>query len=300
VRYLIDFVLYPAIIGIVKGIILTGGSSSRLYPTALVNNKGLLPIYDKPMVYYPLCTLIENGIKDICLISSPDQINNYRKLLGNGSRFGVKICYKIQKKPEGIAQAFLIAKTFIKDDKVALILGDNIFYGSRVFGQAFRTFRTGGTIFGYEVKDPTRYGVVNFVEGKLGSVIEKPEEPTSNYAVPGLYLFDKDVVEITKKYVSPSERGELEITSVINQYIARKSVKLVKINRGCAWLDAGTPKSLHESAQYIKVIEDRQGIKIGCIEEASFRRKFINKKQLIEIAAKMPDSDYKLYLEGLL
>lgn len=283
-----------------KGIILTGGASSRLYPTALVNNKGLLPIYDKPMVYYPLCTLIENGVKDICLISSPDQINSYRKLLGSGSRLGIKICYKIQKKPEGIAQAFLIAKTFIKDDKVALILGDNIFYGSRVFGQAFRTFRTGGTIFGYEVKDPTRYGVVNFHEGKLASVIEKPKEPTSNYAVPGLYLFDQDVVEITKKHVKPSERGELEITSVINQYIARKSVKLIKINRGCAWLDAGTPKSLHESSQYIKVIEERQGIKIGCIEETAFRRKFINKKQLTEIAAKMPDSDYKDYLEKLL
>jgi glucose-1-phosphate thymidylyltransferase len=300
VRYLIDFALYLAIIEAMKGIILTGGASSRLYPTALVNNKGLLPIYDKPMIYYPLCTLIENGIKDICIISSPDQINSYRKLLGNGGRFGVKICYKVQKKPEGIAQAFLIAKTFIKNDKVALILGDNIFYGSRVFGQAFRGFRTGATIFGYEVKDPTRYGVVNFFKGKLESVVEKPEEPRSNYAVPGLYLFDKDVFEITKDYVKPSKRGELEITSVINQYIARKSVKLVKINRGCAWLDAGTPTSLHESAQYIKVIEDRQGIKIGCIEEAAYKRKFLKKDQLIEIAAKMPDSDYKEYIEGLL
>ena len=285
---------------VVKGIILTGGKSSRLYPTALVNNKGLLPVYDKPMVYYPLCTLIESGVKDICLISSPDQINSYRKLLGNGSRFGIKICYKIQKKPEGIAQAFLIARTFIKNDKVALILGDNIFYGSRVFSRAFRGFRTGATIFGYEVKDPTRYGVVNFHKGKLESVIEKPEEPQSNYAVPGLYLFDKDVFEIAKNHVKPSQRGELEITSVINQYIARKSVKLVKINRGCAWLDAGTPTSLHESSQYIKVIEDRQGIKIGCIEEAAFKRKFINKAQLIDIAAKMPDSDYKTYIEGLL
>ena len=292
--------LYPAIIGIVKGIILTGGSSSRLYPTALVNNKGLLPIYDKPMVYYPLCTLIENGIKDICLISSPDQINSYRKLLGNGSRLGVKICYKIQKKPEGIAQAFLIAKTFIKGDKVALILGDNIFYGSRVFGQAFRTFRSGGTIFGYEVKDPTRYGVVNLNEkGKLISVVEKPKEPSSNYAVPGLYLFDEDVVKLTKK-TSPSERGELEITAVINQFIVHKNVKLIKINRGCAWLDAGTPKSLHESSQYIKVIEERQGIKIGCIEEAAFKRKFINKTQLKNITAETPNSDYKDYLLKLL
>ena len=252
------------------------------------------------MVYYPLCTLIENGIKDICLISSPDQINSYRKLLGNGSRFGINICYKVQKKPEGIAQAFLIARTFIKNDKVALILGDNIFYGSRVFSRAFRGFRSGGTIFGYEVKDPTRYGVVNLHKGRLESVIEKPEKPQSNYAVPGLYLFDKDVFEIAKNHIKPSKRGELEITSVINQYIARKSVKLVKINRGCAWLDAGTSKSLHESSEYIKVIEERQGIKIGCVEEAAFKRKFINKKQLAEIAAKMPDSDYKTYIEGLL
>jgi len=283
-----------------KGIILAGGSGTRLYPITQIQNKGLLPIYDKPMIYYPLCTLIENGIKDICLISSPEQINHYRKLLGNGSRLGIEICYKVQKKPAGIAQAFLIAKSFIGENKVALILGDNIFYGSRVFGRAFRSFRTGGTIFGYEVKDPTRYGVVNFDEGKLASVVEKPEEPSSNYAVPGLYLFDKDVAEFTKKYVKPSKRGELEITSVINQYIARKSVKLVKINRGCAWLDAGTPASLHDSAQYVKVIEERQGIKIGCIEEAAFKRKFINKKQLTEITAKMPDSEYKEYIEGLL
>ena len=169
-----------------------------------------------------------------------------------------------------------------------------------MFGRAFRGFRTGGTIFGYEVKDPTRYGVVNFDEGKLASVVEKPEEPSSNYAVPGLYLFDKDVAKITKRYVTPSERGELEITSVINQYIARKSVKLVKINRGCAWLDAGTPKSLHESSQYIKVIEERQGIKIGCIEEAAFKIKFIKKAQLAAITEKMPDSDYKDYLLKLL
>jgi len=255
------------------------------------------------MIYYPLCTLIENGIKDICIISSPDQINNYKTLLGNGSRLGIKICYKVQKKPEGIAQAFLIARTFIKDQKVALILGDNIFYGSRVFGRAFRGFRSGGTIFGYEVKNPSRYGVVNFEPenpNKLMSVEEKPEEPMSNYAVPGLYIFDKDVVKIVGEHVKLSKRGEYEITSVINQYIARKSVKLVKINRGCAWLDAGTPKSLHDSSEYIKVIEERQGIKIGCIEEAAYNRKFINKTQLTAIVDKMPNSDYKDYLLGLL
>tara|TARA_B100000287_G_scaffold34642_1_gene31970 strand:- start:1926 stop:2780 length:855 start_codon:yes stop_codon:yes gene_type:complete len=282
-----------------KGIILAGGSGTRLYPTTQIQNKGLLPVYDKPMIYYPLCTLIESGVKDICIITSPEQLNNYKKLLGNGSKIGIKICYKVQKKPEGIAQAFLIARTFIKNQKVALILGDNIFYGSRVFAKSFRNFRSGGIIFGYEVKNPSRYGVVNFHEGKLESVVEKPEKPPSNYAVPGLYIFDKDVVKFVGEYVKKSERGEYEITSVINNYIVRKSVKLVKINRGCAWLDAGTPKSLHESSEYIKVIEERQGIKIGCIEEAAYNKKFINKTQLAAITDKMPNSDYKDYLLGL-
>ena len=283
-----------------KGIILIGGGGSRLYPTTLVQNKGLLPVFDKPMIYYPLCTLIENGIDDICLISSPEHINNFKKIFKNIHQLGIKICYKVQKNPEGIAQSFLIAKNFIKEEKVALILGDNIFSGGgRVFKKAFHNFRSGSIIFGYEVKDPERYGVINFKKsGGVMSVSEKPEEPSSNYAIPGLYIFDENVLEYANK-ISPSERGELEITSVINLYIANYKLKAFKLNRGCAWLDAGTPKSLHESAEYIKVIEERQGIKIGCVEEAALNRKLITKKELEELAAKMPDSDYKEYLKRI-
>ena len=283
-----------------KGIILAGGNGTRLYPTTQIQNKGLLPVYDKPMIYYPLCTLIENGINDICLISSPEHMNNYKNLFKNIHEIGINMIFMVQKKPEGIPQAFLIAKNFIKGEKVALILGDNIFYGSSVFQKAFQHFRSGATVFGYEVNDPERYGVINFEEdGTPMSLVEKPEDPQSNYAVPGLYLFDQDVIKYTKE-ISPSERGELEITSIINKYLAHDKLKVYKINRGCAWLDAGTPKSLHEASQYIKVIEERQGIKIGCIEEASFNKKFINKTQLKQLAAKMPDSDYKEYLEKIL
>ena len=283
-----------------KGIILAGGNGTRLYPTTLIQNKGLLPVYDKPMIYYPLCTLIENGVNDICLISSPSHINKYKKIFKNIHELGIKMCFKVQKNPEGIAQSFLIAQKFIKGDKVALILGDNIFSGgSKVFKRAFHNFRSGGIIFGYEVQDPERYGVINFKRsGGVMSVSEKPEEPSSNYAVPGLYIFDENVLDYAKK-ISPSARGELEITSVINLYIANDKLRAFKLNRGCAWLDAGTPQSLHESSQYIKVIEERQGIKIGCIEEAALRRKFITKAELKEIAAKMPDSDYKEYLERI-
>jgi len=283
-----------------KGIILAGGNGTRLYPTTQIQNKGLLPVYDKPMIYYPLCTLIENGVNDICLISSPEHINNYKNLFKNIHEIGIKITFLVQEKPEGIPQAFLIAKDFIKEEKVALILGDNIFYGSSVFQKAFQHFRSGATIFGYEVNDPERYGVIDFNEdGTPMALVEKPEDPQSNYAVPGLYLFDQDVIKYTKE-ISPSARGELEITSVINKYLDNNKLRVYKINRGCAWLDAGTPKALQESSQYIKVIEERQGIKIGCIEEASFNKKFINKTQLKQLAAKMPNSDYKEYLEKIL
>jgi glucose-1-phosphate thymidylyltransferase len=283
-----------------KGIILAGGNGTRLYPTTQTQNKCLLPVYDKPMIYYPLCTLVENGVNDICIISSPEHINNYKKILKNIPYLGINICYKVQKKPEGIAQSFLIAKNFIKGEKVALILGDNIFSGGgRVFKRAFHNFRSGGIIFGYEVRDPERYGVINFKKsGGVMSVVEKPEEPSSNYAIPGLYVFDENVLDYAKN-ISPSKRGELEITSVINLYIANDKLKAFKLNRGCAWLDAGTPKSLHESSEYIKVIEERQGIKIGCIEEAALNRKLITKLELKQIAAKMPNSDYKEYLERI-
>jgi len=283
-----------------KGIILAGGNGTRLYPTTQTQSKGLLPVYDKPMIYYPLCTLIENGVNDICLISSPEHINNYKNLFKNIHEMGINMTFMVQKKPNGIPEAFLIAKNFIKGEKVALILGDNIFYGSSVFRKAFQHFRSGATVFGYEVNDPERYGVINFEEdGTPMSLVEKPEDPQSNYAVPGLYLFDQDVIKYTKE-ISPSARGELEITSIINKYLAYDKLRVYKINRGCAWLDAGTPKALQESSEYIKVIEERQGFKIGCIEEASFNKKFINKTQLKELAAKMPPSDYKEYIEKIL
>lgn len=284
-----------------KGIILAGGNGTRLYPTTINQNKGLLPVYDKPMIYYPLCTLIENGVKDICIISTPKHIDQYKKLLGSGENLGISLKYKTQKKPEGIAQAFLLTRSFIKNDSVCLILGDNIFYGaSSTFKEAFSRFRSGGTIFGYRVTDPERYGIISFDKRDNPEyVIEKPKEFISDYAIPGLYLFDEDVVDYTSR-INPSDRGELEITSVINQYLCRDKIKVYKINRGCAWLDAGTPQSLHESSEYIKVIEQRQGIKIGCIEEAAYNSKFINKTQLKELAAKMPDSDYKQYLEKIL
>ena len=283
-----------------KGIILAGGSGTRLYPTTIINNKGLLPVYDKPMIYYPLCTLIENNIKDICLISSPDQINNYKKLFKNISALGINLVYKIQKTPKGIADSFLIAKDFIKDDNVSLILGDNIFCGSSIFKKAFDSFKSGATIFGYEVNDPERYGVIVFnKDGSPSCVVEKPQERISNYAIPGLYLFDKNVCKIAEAVI-PSKRGELEIVSVIESYLRANKLNVLKINRGCAWLDAGTPKSLHESSEYVKVIEERQGIKIGCIEEAAYNSKFIDKLKLTQIAAKMPDSDYRNYLKKLI
>ena len=283
-----------------KGIILAGGSGTRLYPTTQIQNKGLLPVYDKPMIYYPLCTLIENGVNEICLISSPEHINKYKKIFKNIYQLGIEMCFKVQKKPEGIAQSFLIAKNFIKGEKAALILGDNIFSGgSRVFKRAFHNFRSGGIIFGYEVKEPERYGVINFKKtGGVMSVTEKPDKPSSNYAVPGLYLFDENVIKYTKE-ITPSKRKEYEITSVINKYVANSKLRAFKLNRGCAWLDAGTPKSLHESAEYIRVIEERQGIKIGCIEEAALNKKLITKKDLKQLAAEMPNSDYKDYLEKI-
>ena len=284
-----------------KGVILAGGSGTRLYPTTQLHNKGLLPVYDKPMVYYPLCTLIENGISDICLISSPEYIDGYRKVLEHAEDLGINICYKVQEKPEGIAQSFLLAEDFIGNDNVSLILGDNIFSGGELsLKRAFNGFKSGGVIFGYEVKNPSDYGVIQFNQnGTVDSVVEKPVVPPSNYAVPGLYLFDYNVVQYAKE-AHPSDRGELEITSVINRYVDTNNLKAIKLSRGCAWLDAGTPKSLHESSEYIKVIEERQGIKIGCIEEAALNSKLITTKELKEVVSHMPISDYRSYLERIL
>jgi glucose-1-phosphate thymidylyltransferase len=282
-----------------KGLILAGGAGSRLYPLTLVASKQLQPVYDKPMIYHPLTTLIEGGVREICLISTPHDLPRFKQLLGDGSRMGISIEYREQAKPEGIAQAFLIAESFIGNDAVALILGDNIFYGNNGFGEAFAEFTSGATIFGYHVHDPERYGVVEFdADGKAISIEEKPKEPKSNYAVPGLYIYDNDVVEITKN-TKPSGRGELEITAVNVEYLMRGTLHVEKLSRGFAWLDAGTSTSLHEASAYVQTIESRTGIKIGCPEEAAFRNGFLSISQLAAISAAMPNCEYRAYLENV-
>jgi glucose-1-phosphate thymidylyltransferase len=280
-----------------KGIILAGGAGSRLYPLTLVASKQLQPVYDKPMVYYPFTTLVEGGVRDICLISTPQDLPRFKQLLGDGSRFGVKFDYREQAKPEGIAQAFLIAESFIGKDAVTLILGDNIFYGGDVFTRAFGEFKSGSTIFGYHVHDPERYGVVEFdATGKAVSIEEKPKQPKSNYAVPGLYIYDNEVVNITKN-LKPSARGELEITAVNVAYLKRGTLRVHRLPRGFAWLDAGTSSSLHDASAYVQTIEKRAGIKIGCPEEAAFRSGLVSLAQLEAIVGQMPNCEYRAYLE---
>ncbi len=282
-----------------KGIILAGGAGSRLYPLTLVASKQLQPVYDKPMIYHPLTTLIEGGIREICLISTPHDLPRFQQLLGDGSRMGISIDYREQAKPEGIAQAFLIAESFIGGDAVALILGDNIFYGNNGFGESFRDFTSGATIFGYHVQDPERYGVVEFdEEGSAISIEEKPQYPKSHYAVPGIYIYDNDVIEITKGS-QPSARGELEITAINVEYLNRGRLRVQKLSRGFAWLDAGTSSSLHEASAYVQTIETRTGIKIGCPEEASYRSGFMSVDQLAEIVADMSICEYQAYLAGV-
>ena len=280
-----------------KGIILAGGAGSRLFPLTLVASKQLQPVYDKPMVYYPLTTLIEGGVREFCLISTPQDLPRFRQLLGDGRQWGLAIEYREQPKPEGIAQAFLIAESFIGGDAVTLILGDNVFYGGDTFQKAFGEFKVGATIFGYHVHDPERYGVVQFdAQGRAISIEEKPRQPKSNYAVPGLYIYDNSIVALTKA-MKPSPRGELEITDVNVEYLRRGQLRVVRLNRGFAWLDAGTSSSLHEASAYVQTIEKRQGIKIGCPEEASFRRGFLTLDELEALAAKMPRCEYREYLE---
>ena len=278
-----------------KGIILAGGSGSRLYPLTLVASKQLQPVYDKPMVYYALTTLIEGGIHELCLISTPHDLPRFQQLLGNGSRFGVSIEYREQPKPAGIAQAFLIAESFIGGDNVTLILGDNIFYGGDSFYRALAEFKSGATIFGYHVNDPERYGVVEFNDGRAISIEEKPRQPKSNYAVPGIYIYDRDVVAIAKS-LKPSARGELEITDVNLAYLRRGDLSVFRLNRGFAWLDAGTSSSLHDASAYVQTIEKRAGIKIGCPEEAAFRHGFLSLEQLERLAQEMPKCEYRDYL----
>jgi glucose-1-phosphate thymidylyltransferase len=279
-----------------KGIILAGGAGSRLYPLTLVASKQLQPVYDKPMVYYPLTTLIEGGIRELCLISTPHDLPRFKQLLGDGSHFGVSIEYREQAKPAGIAQAFLIAESFIGNDNVTLILGDNIFYGGESFLRAFTEFKSGETIFGYHVHDPERYGVVEFdAKGNAISIEEKPKLPKSNYAVPGLYICDNQVVEIAKN-LKPSARGELEITAVNVEYLRLGKLRVQRLTRGFAWLDAGTSSSLHEASAYVQTIEKRAGIKIGCPEEAAFRSGFLSLEKLEAQIGKMPNCEYRDYL----
>jgi glucose-1-phosphate thymidylyltransferase len=279
-----------------KGIILAGGAGSRLFPLTLVASKQLQPVYDKPMVYYPLTTLIESGIREFCLISTPHDLPRFKQLLGDGKAWGLSIEYREQAKPAGIAQAFLIAESFIGSDAVTLILGDNIFYGGDTFQKAFADFKSGATIFGYHVNDPERYGVVEFdTDGKAVSIEEKPKQPKSNYAVPGLYIFDNEVVAIAKA-LKPSARGELEITAVNVEYLRRGTLRVHRLNRGFAWLDAGTSSSLHDASAYVQTIEKRAGIKIGCPEESAFRQGFVSLTQLDELVGKIPNCEYRDYL----
>jgi len=279
-----------------KGIILAGGAGSRLYPLTLVASKQLQPVFDKPMVYYPLTTLIEGGVREFCLISTPQDLPRFEKLLGDGRAWGLQIEYREQAKPAGIAQAFLIADSFIGKDAVTLILGDNVFYGSDSFYKAFAEFSGGATIFGYHVNDPERYGVVEFdAQGQAISIEEKPKQPKSNYAVPGLYLYDNDVVSIAKN-LKPSARGELKVTDVNVEYLRRGKLRVHRLSRGFAWLDAGTSSSLHEASAYVQTIEKRQGVKIGCPEEAAFRKGFLSLEQLEELSGRIPKCEYGSYL----
>jgi glucose-1-phosphate thymidylyltransferase len=283
-----------------KGIILAGGAGSRLFPLTLVASKQLQPVYDKPMVYYPLTTLIEVGVREFCLISTPQDLPRFRQLLGDGSAWGLAIDYREQARPEGIAQSFLIAESFIGSDAVTLILGDNVFYGGDSFHRAFADFKDGATIFGYHVNDPERYGVVEFdASGHAISIEEKPKTPRSNFAVPGLYIYDNTVVAITRN-LKPSARGELEITDVNLEYLRRGRLRVHRLARGFAWLDAGTSSSLHEASAYVQTIEKRQGVKIGCPEEAAYRQGFLPLDKLQSLTLRMPHSEYRAYLESVI
>jgi glucose-1-phosphate thymidylyltransferase len=280
-----------------KGIILAGGSGTRLYPLTIAVSKQLMPVYDKPMIYYPLSTLMLAGIRDILIISTPQDIGGFQRLLGDGTRLGCNFSYKIQEVPNGLAQAFVLGAPFIGNDKSALVLGDNIFYG-KGFGKILRenTDVVGGLVYACHVHDPERYGVVEFdKEGKAMSIEEKPKQPKSNYAVPGLYFYDNDVLEIAAN-LQPSARGEYEITDVNREYLKQGRLRVQKMDRGTAWLDTGTFSSLMQAGQYVQVIEERQGLKIACIEEVAWRMGFISDQELEQIAQPLIKSGYGNYI----
>lgn len=284
-----------------KGIVLAGGSGTRLYPITMAISKQLMPIYDKPMIYYPLSTLMNGGIRDILIISTPLDLPRFEQLLGDGSRLGCKFTYLAQEKPRGLADAFILGADFIGEDSVAMILGDNIFFGTdfdKKVAEATSSL-TGGIIFGQQVADPERYGVVEFDKDmNVLSIEEKPAQPKSNYAIPGLYFFDHRCVEFAKA-AQPSPRGEIEITEVQNAYLRAGELKVYLLDRGTAWLDTGTFASMSQASQFVQVIEERQGLKIGCIEEVAYRQGFITREKLLEIAEPLQKSGYGKYLSSL-
>ncbi len=283
-----------------KGIVLAGGVGSRLDPITRVASKQLQPVYDKPMVYYPIATLMDAGIREVLLISTPSDIPRFEALLGDGRQWGVSISYSVQDAPEGIAQALIIGESFIDGDKVALILGDNIFYGNLGLDEVVQGFASGAVIFGYPVSDPERYGVVEMdVNGVTLSLEEKPASPRSNLAVPGVYVYDENVVDIAKN-LTPSPRGELEITDVNRNYLERGELRTIRLGRGIAWLDGGTHDSLLEAANFIATIEHRQGLKIACLEEIAYQRGYVSRDHMVDLVAAMPNSTYREYLERIL
>ena len=286
--------------GVKKGIVLAGGAGSRLYPLTLVASKQLQPVYDKPMIYYPLSTLMMAGIRDILIISTPQDTPRFEALLGDGGRWGIRLTYRVQPEPKGIAQAFLVGEEFIANENVALILGDNIFYGKMGFDHTVANFSAGAMVFGYPVHDPERYGVVEFDKsGKVLSIEEKPAQPKSHYAIPGLYLYDRNVVAVTKA-LKPSARGELEITDVNKAYLQKQLLKVEKLGRGIAWLDTGTHESLLEASHFIGTLEARQGLKIACLEEIALHNGFIDKQGMADVIAATPVSSYRTYLERVM
>lgn len=283
-----------------KGIILAGGSGTRLYPITKGISKQLAPLYDKPMIYYPLTTLLEGGIKDILIISTPQDLPRFKDLLGDGSDWGIKLSYKVQEEPRGLADAFIVGEEFIGDDKVCMILGDNIFYGEDLSSKLKANLDIeGGMIFGSQVHDPERYGVVEFDKDmNVVSIVEKPEKPKSKYAIPGLYIFDNRCVEFAKT-AKPSARGEVEITEIQSTYLSLGQLRVALLEKGTAWLDTGTFETLHQAGEFVKVVENRQGIKVGCPEEACFNNGWISRDQLLSLAEPLKKSGYGKYLENL-